>query len=69
MAGLRAAFGADLDLVAPAQVDAAVAMLGAQHLDVQFEVLERARRADVGAARFVEQRAVLDDPVAVRRDC
>ena len=44
-----------LDLVAAAQVDAAVAEIGAVVFDVQFEIFELARGPDVRAGSLVDK--------------
>ena len=49
--GQFAAFGADLNFVAAAEVDAAVAVVGAVDFDVELEILELLRGLDVGGAR------------------
>src|ERR1035437_7048623 len=52
-----------LDFVAAAQIDAAIAVIGAVEFDVQFEIVELARGFQVGALGFVDQLAVLHRPV------
>jgi hypothetical protein len=52
-----------LDFVAAAQIDPAVAVVGAIEFDVQFEIVELAGGFQVGALGFVDQLAVLGHPV------
>jgi len=69
-----AAFGAHLDFVAAAEIDAGVAVVGAVDFDVELEVLEFLGGLDIGSRRaafavdegvVVDQLAVAEDPLVV----
>ena len=68
--GEFAAFGADLDFVAAAEVDAAVAVVGAVDFDVEFEVLELFDGFDVGGggSAFAVDHGIVVDEFAVAGD-
>ncbi len=70
MVGEFAAFGADLDFVAAAEVDAAVAVVGAVDFNVEFEVLELFDGFDVGGggATFAVDHGIIVDEFAVAGD-
>ncbi len=64
------AFGADLDFVAAAEVDAAVAVVGAVDFDVEFEVLKFGGGFDVGGggAAFAFDDGIVVDEFSVAGD-
>ena len=70
MVGEFTAFGADLNFVAAAEVDAAVAVVGAVDFDVEFEVLELFGRFDVGGggSAFAIDHGIVVDEFAVAGD-
>ena len=70
MVGEFAALGADLDFVAAAEVNAAVAVVRAVDFDVEFEVLELFEGFDVGGggAAFAVDHWIIVDEFAVAGD-